>query len=126
MQRWRIRRRTRPRRRSHGDRRDEQRVDGRTDRQPAWVLAGPPRRQRDRAHDVRRPPPPQRRSRTKRSCRSPPGLPLRIVGPVAAARSGTWRAVARRDVLRALDNYASLLVLLLANFFLFELVDDRR
>jgi hypothetical protein len=33
---------------------------------------------------------------------------------------------ARQDVLRALDSYASLLVLLLANFFLLELVDDPR
>ena len=32
----------------------------------------------------------------------------------------------RRDVVRAVDSYASLLVLLLANFFLFELVDDPR
>src|SRR6185369_3266556 len=34
--------------------------------------------------------------------------------------------LARRRALRALDSYASLLVLLLANFFLLELVDDRR
>ena len=34
--------------------------------------------------------------------------------------------LARRDVVRALDSYASLLVLLLANFFLLELVDDPR
>jgi hypothetical protein len=33
---------------------------------------------------------------------------------------------ARKDVVRALDSYASLLVLLLANFFLLELVDDPR
>ena len=33
---------------------------------------------------------------------------------------------ARRQVLRVLDSYASLLVLLLANFFLLELVDDPR
>ena len=32
----------------------------------------------------------------------------------------------RRDILRVLDSYASLLVLLLANFFLLELVDDPR
>jgi hypothetical protein len=32
----------------------------------------------------------------------------------------------RKDVFRALDSYASLLVLLLANFFLLELVDDPR
>jgi Ion channel len=31
-----------------------------------------------------------------------------------------------RDVVRALDSYASLLVLLLANFFLLELIDDPR
>jgi Ion channel len=43
-----------------------------------------------------------------------------------AARSGSWRTVARRDVIRVLDSYASLLVLLLANFFLLELVDDPR
>jgi ion channel len=35
-------------------------------------------------------------------------------------------AAARKDVLRFVDSYASLLVLLLANFFLLELVDDRR
>jgi hypothetical protein len=34
--------------------------------------------------------------------------------------------LARRDLVRALDSYASLLVLLLANFFLLELVDDPR
>jgi hypothetical protein len=33
---------------------------------------------------------------------------------------------ARKDVLRALDSYGSLLVLLLANFFLLEVVDDAR
>lgn len=32
----------------------------------------------------------------------------------------------RKDVVRVVDSYASLLVLLLANFFLFELVDDPR
>jgi hypothetical protein len=32
----------------------------------------------------------------------------------------------RRDLVRVLDSYASLLVLLLANFFLLELVDDPR
>jgi hypothetical protein len=36
------------------------------------------------------------------------------------------RAVAKQDAIRFLDSYASLLLLLLANFFLFELVDDRR
>src|SRR5215218_867853 len=36
------------------------------------------------------------------------------------------RAAARRDVIRFVDSYASLLVLLLANFFLLELVDDAR
>src|SRR5215212_3124000 len=36
------------------------------------------------------------------------------------------RAAARRDVIRFVDSYASLLVLLLANFFLLELVDDPR
>ena len=35
-------------------------------------------------------------------------------------------SVAQRDVVRFLDSYASLLVLLLANFFLLELVDDPR
>jgi hypothetical protein len=34
--------------------------------------------------------------------------------------------VAQKDVVRFLDSYASLLVLLLANFFLLELVDDPR
>jgi hypothetical protein len=32
----------------------------------------------------------------------------------------------RKDIVRALDSYASLLVLLLANFLLLELVDDPR
>jgi hypothetical protein len=36
------------------------------------------------------------------------------------------RATARRDLIRFVDSYASLLVLLLANFFLLELVDDPR
>jgi hypothetical protein len=36
------------------------------------------------------------------------------------------RTVARNDLVRFLDSYASLLVLLLANFFLLELVDDPR
>ena len=36
------------------------------------------------------------------------------------------RAPSRREVVRALDSYASLLVLLLANFFLLELIDDPR
>jgi hypothetical protein len=36
------------------------------------------------------------------------------------------RAAARRDVIRFVDSYASLLVLLLANFFLLELVEDPR
>jgi hypothetical protein len=35
-------------------------------------------------------------------------------------------STARQDIIRFLDSYASLLVLLLANFFLLELVDDRR
>jgi hypothetical protein len=34
--------------------------------------------------------------------------------------------VTRKDILRAADSYASLLVLLIANFFLLELVDDPR
>jgi len=36
------------------------------------------------------------------------------------------RDIAKRDVIRLLDSYASLLVLLLANFFLLELVDNAR
>jgi hypothetical protein len=36
------------------------------------------------------------------------------------------RRAARADVVRALDSYASLLALLIANFFLLELVHDRR
>jgi hypothetical protein len=40
-------------------------------------------------------------------------------------RTGS-RSRARKDVIRFVDSYASLLVLLLANFFLLELVDDRR
>jgi hypothetical protein len=42
-------------------------------------------------------------------------------GVLASLRRPAWR-----DVVRVLDSYASLLVLLLANFFLLELVDDRR
>ncbi|HEX2434264.1 MAG TPA: hypothetical protein VHI55_10005, partial [Gaiellaceae bacterium] len=38
----------------------------------------------------------------------------------------TLGSAARADVVRFLDSYASLLVLLLANFFLLELVDDPR
>ena len=34
--------------------------------------------------------------------------------------------VTRRDVVHLLDSYATLLVLLLANFFLLEIVDDPR
>jgi voltage-gated potassium channel len=45
------------------------------------------------------------------------------VNPRLARRVG---AVARRDVLRFVDSYASLLVLLLANFFLLEVVEDVR
>ena len=44
---------------------------------------------------------------------------------MSTARSRRW-AVARRDAIRFVDSYASLLVLLLANFFLLELVDDPR
>jgi len=36
------------------------------------------------------------------------------------------RDVAKRDVVRLLDSYASLLVLLLANYFLLELADSPR
>src|SRR5215217_7671729 len=39
---------------------------------------------------------------------------------------GSLRRPSRHDVVRALDSYATLLVLLIANFFLLELVDDRR
>ena len=35
-------------------------------------------------------------------------------------------SAAKTDIIRFVDSYASLLVLLLANFFLLELVDDRR
>jgi voltage-gated potassium channel len=45
------------------------------------------------------------------------------MSPRARTRFG---AAARRDVVLFVDSYASLLVLLLANFFLLELVDDRR
>jgi Ion channel len=44
-----------------------------------------------------------------------------------SARLATrFRSAAREDIIRFVDSYASLLVLLLANFFLLELVDDRR
>ena len=36
------------------------------------------------------------------------------------------REVARADLIRFLDSYASLLVLLLANFLLLEIIDDPR
>jgi hypothetical protein len=36
------------------------------------------------------------------------------------------RSIGRRDAVRILDSNGSLLVLLLANFFLLELVDDQR
>ena len=41
-------------------------------------------------------------------------------------RTRVREVVARADLIRILDSYASLLVLLLANFFLLELVDDPR
>ncbi len=47
-------------------------------------------------------------------------------GLLADAQAQGWKAVARRDVVRVLDSYATLLVLLLANFLLLELVDDPR
>jgi hypothetical protein len=44
-----------------------------------------------------------------------------------SARLATrFGSAARKDFVRFVDSYASLLVLLLANFFLLELVDDRR
>jgi hypothetical protein len=45
------------------------------------------------------------------------------MSPRAAIR---FRAAARDDLVRFVDSYASLLTLLLANFLLLELVDDRR
>jgi voltage-gated potassium channel len=45
---------------------------------------------------------------------------------VSPRRAARFRIAARNDFIRFLDSYASLLVLLLANFFLLELVDDRR
>jgi Ion channel len=45
------------------------------------------------------------------------------MGGQLATRLGS---AARKDLIRFVDSYASLLVLLLANFFLLELVDDRR
>src|SRR4051794_33660413 len=52
----------------------------------------------------------------------------RLAGrPVFYPRAvGSRRVRVRDDVVRFLDSYASLLVLLLANFFLLELVDDSR
>src|SRR5918998_5087744 len=38
----------------------------------------------------------------------------------------TFRSIARNDLVRFVDSYASLLLLLIANFFLLELVDDPR
>jgi hypothetical protein len=45
---------------------------------------------------------------------------------VVARRLRRISAEARRDALRFVDSYGSLLALLLANFFLLELVDDQR
>jgi Ion channel len=45
---------------------------------------------------------------------------------VARGRATRIGAEARRDAVRFIDSYASLLLLLLANFFLLELVDDLR
>jgi hypothetical protein len=45
---------------------------------------------------------------------------------MGSGRAKRLRGTARHDVVRFLDSYASLLVLLLANFFLLELVDDPR
>jgi voltage-gated potassium channel len=45
---------------------------------------------------------------------------------VALTRTSRLRRTAREDVVRFLDSYASLLVLLLANFFLLELIEDPR
>jgi ion channel len=45
---------------------------------------------------------------------------------VTVRAAATLRVNARRNVIRFVDSYASLLVLLLANFFLLELVDDVR
>ena len=45
------------------------------------------------------------------------------MSPTIAAR---FSSAARHDLFRFVDSYASLLVLLLANFFLLELVDDPR
>jgi ion channel len=45
------------------------------------------------------------------------------MGPRLATRFGS---AARKDLIRFVDSYGSLLVLLLANFFLLELVDDVR
>jgi hypothetical protein len=45
------------------------------------------------------------------------------VSPRLAARLGT---AARKDAIRFVDSYSSLLVLLLANFFLLEIIDDSR
>ena len=45
---------------------------------------------------------------------------------MGSGRARRLGGTARHDVVRFLDSYASLLVLLLANFFLLELVDDPR
>ena len=50
------------------------------------------------------------------------GAPWRVLPKVSPACGEL--TFTRRGVIRALDSYASLLVLLLANFFLLELVDD--
>src|SRR5215218_303171 len=66
------------------------------------------------------------RDRTVKGVCDPPHAAPTYRRAVAAARTGSRRAVARRDVVRVLDSYASLLVLLLANLFLLELLDDPR
>jgi hypothetical protein len=45
---------------------------------------------------------------------------------MGTGRQTGFGGTAREDIIRFVDSYASLLVLLLANFFLLELVDDRR
>jgi len=48
------------------------------------------------------------------------------LAPVTEGRASRFRAAARHPLARLADSYATLLVLLLANFLLLELIDDQR
>src|SRR6187551_1356396 len=62
-------------------------------------------------------------TQNRSSSASPAGRNRRYMNTGLQRRLGS---AAKTDIIRFVDSYASLLVLLLANFFLLELVDDRR